>query len=388
MNAASTHHLGRPPARRAAGRAAAGFAALIALLTTACSGDSGDDTASSGGDPTDVRRFDGETLTVAGYSSTFNDVWAESFGAYFEERTGVTVEWLESSPQQAISRIRAAGGSPDIDMMLLDTANLAQAVQADAVAEVDTGLVPNLDDVPDALRIDQGIPTMLYRYGSCYRADTFTDLGLAAPTTPDSWFDPRLAGHVMLPGSTASQWLITAPAFAQSLGFAVDDAEGTADRLAELDPYGFFNASGDVDSAMTAGDVWLTLGNVQGRCLALKQQGVPVEYAGWEMDVDGQQYTDLLNPDNIVLVNGTEKAEVAALFMNEYLSAEAAAATVPLWQFIAGTPPTEAALDELSADPAAADWLIADPSALFTPDYQAFLPSLADWNTAWNGLLS
>src|SRR5262249_43591114 len=57
-----------------------------------------------------IRRFEGRTLTIAGYSSTFNDVWAKSFGEYFEKRTGVKVKWIPSSIPANITRIRSAGG--------------------------------------------------------------------------------------------------------------------------------------------------------------------------------------------------------------------------------------------------------------------------------------
>lgn len=380
---------------RPARRALAGVAASAILVISACSSGSdaastsSDDASDASGETSDIRRFDGETLTIAGYSSTFNDVWAESFGAYFEERTGVTVRWLESTPAQAISRVRASGGSPDIDIFFADTANLAQAINADAVGEINPDNIPNLADVAENLRLEHGVPSMFYRYGSCYNTEQFEELGLDAPSTSDAWFDPQLEGRTMLPSSTASQWLITIPAFARSLGHEVNDAQATAEDLAALNPYGFFNASGDMDAAMTSGDVWLTLGNNQGRCLALRDQGVPVDYAGWEMELDGQQYTDVLNPDNLVMTNGTEKQEIVELFMNEYLSAEAAEATVPLWQFIAGTPPTEAARTTLlDADETASEYIVEDSTSLFLPDYLAVVPSLQEWNNAWNGLLS
>jgi spermidine/putrescine-binding protein len=152
--------------------------------------------------------------------------------------------------------------------------------------------------------------------------------------------------------------------------------------------YGLFNSSGDVDAAMTSGDVWLTIGNNQGRCLALQRQKVPVEYAHWTIPSDGKTYSDLINPDNLVLVKGSPNKELVELFMNEFLSDEGASATVPLFRWIAGTPPTKAGLQKVvEADPTVKTWIIEDPDQLFLPNYSDFLAHLRDWTTNWNKIV-
>jgi len=361
-----------------------GLAVCSLLLTGIAAGN----TAYAAGEG-DIRRFEGQTLAIAGYSSTFNEIWSNSFGQYFEERTGVKLEWIPSSPSKNITRIRAAGGNPDIDVMLMDSANLARGVQEDVVGTLDLANIPNMSKVPESLRIDSGIPSMMYRYGNCYRTDKFAEKGLAVPNGADVWFTDELDGHVMFPSTTAAQWLITAPAIAKSVGGDYADPDKTFDALSSgVKAYGFFNSSGDMDAAMTAGDVWLTVGNVQGRCLALKRQGVAVEYANWQIEDGGKQYTDLANPDNLVMVKGTPKKELVEFFMNEYLSEEAATASLPLYQFIAGTPPTAAAVGKLlETDPATEVWIIKDPAQLFLPEYGDFLPHLRGWTTGWGKIL-
>lgn len=340
----------------------------------------------AGAQEKDVRRFAGKTLTFAGYSSTFNEEWAKSFGQYFEKRTGVKINWLPSSPSTNITRIRAAGGSPDIDVMLMDSANLARGTKEGVVGTVDVADIPNMAKVPASLRIKAGIPSMMYRYGNCYRTDKFAELKLGTPNAIDVWSAKPLAGRVMFPNTTAAQWLISAPAIAKSVGGDYADASKTLEELAsKVKAYGLFNSSGDVDAAMTSGDVWLTIGNNQGRCLALKRQKVPVDYAHWSIESDGKKYSDLINPDNLVLVKGTPNKEIVELFMNEFLSDDAAAATVPLNRFIAGTPPTKAGVEKvMEADPDAKAWIIEDPDQLFLPNYDEFLVHLRDWTTNWS----
>jgi len=337
----------------------------------------------------DIRRFAGESISFAGYSAPFNDKWAESFGKFFTERTGVTINWIPSSPSKNITRIRASGGTPDIDVMLMDSANLARGMREGVVGTVDPARIPNMKKVPESLKIASGIPSMMYRYGNCYRTDKFEQLGLGAPTDIGVWSNPGLAGRVMFPSTTAAQWLITAPAIVKSVGGEYSDVAPTIDKLSsQVKAYGFFNSSGDMDAAMSAGDVWLTVGNNQGRCLALKKQGIPVEYANWHINADGKEYSDLINPDNLVLVANSPKKEIVELMMNEFLSDEAVKATIPLYTFIAGTPPTAAAIDGLlAADPSAAEWIIKDPSRLFLPEYVAFLANLREWTTQWAGIL-
>lgn len=336
----------------------------------------------------DIRRFEGRTLTFAGYSGTFNDQWAKSIGQYFEKRTGIKIKWIPSSPPTDITRIRAAGGRPDIDVMLMDSANLAHAIQEDVVGKVDPAKIPNLSKVPASLRIEAGVPSMMYRYGSCYRKDKFAELGLDTPNTVDTWSAKALAGRVMFPSTTATQWLTDAPAFAKSAGGDYAHASKALEALSsKVKAYGFYNSSGDMDAAMTSGDVWLTVGNVSGRCLALKRQHVPVEYAHWYIESDGKKYVDLIVPDNLVLVKDTPNKDLVELFMNEYLSDEAANHEISLYAFIAGTPPTKVALNKvIEADPAAKEWIIEDPDQLFLPKYGEFLPYLTDWVTNWSKL--
>lgn len=337
-----------------------------------------------------IRRFEGRTLTIAGYSSTFNDQWHKAFGEYFEKRTGIKLKWIASSIPANITRIRSAGGKPDFDAMLMDSANLARGVQADVVGKIDPAKIPNLSKVPASLRIDSGVPTMLYRYaGACYRTDKFADLKLPAPTTSDAWFAKELAGHVMFPSATSNQWLISLPAMVKGLGGDYSKPAEFVDNLSsKIKAYGFYNASGDVDVAMTSGDVWLTLGNIQGRCLALKRQGVPVEYTGWNFKADGKPYVDVINPDNLVLVKGADNKELAELFMNEFLSDEAIDATIPLYKFIAGTPPTTAAVKKvLEVDPATKVWVIQNPDELYLPNYGEFIKYIREWTTDWGKVL-
>lgn len=340
-------------------------------------------------DAGDIRRFAGQSISFAGYSSAFNDKWAASFGKFFTERTGITINWIPSSPSKNITRIRASGGNPDIDVMLMDSANLARGMQEGVVGTVDPARIPNMKKVPDSLKIASGIPSMAYRYGNCYRTDKFEQLGLGTPRDIDVWSNPALAGRVMFPSTTAAQWLITAPAIAKSAGGDYSRVPATIEKLSsKVKAYGFFNSSGDMDAAMSAGDVWLTVGNNQGRCLALKKQGIPVAYATWRINSDGKDYSDLINPDNLVLVANSPKKELVELMMNEFLSDEAAKAALPLYMFIAGTPPTSYAIDAvMTADPSAAEWIIKDPSQLFLPDYPAFLANLREWTTQWAGIL-
>lgn len=336
-----------------------------------------------------IRRFDGRTLTFAGYSDTFNQEWAKAFGQYFEKRTGIKIKWLPSSPSTNITRIRAAGGSPDIDVMLMDSANLARGVREDVVGKVDPGKIPNMSKVPESLRIDNGVPSMMYRYGICYRKDKFAELGLGTPNAMNVWQQKGLAGRVMFPSASAPQWLISTPGIVRSVGGDYAKAAATIDDLAsKIKAYGLFNSSGDVDAAMTAGDVWLTIGNNQGRCLALKRQNVPVEYANWNITSEGKQYVDLINPDNLVLVKGSPNKELVELFMNEYLSDEAISENISLYKFIAGTPPTKAGVTKLiEADPAVKVWIIENPDQLFLPKYGDFLNYLRDWIANWSKVL-
>lgn len=371
-------------ARRTPLLAAGAMLSITALVGCAAGeGDTPTPSAPADGD------YTGQTLTIAAYSALFNEEWAKSFGSYFEEKTGAEVVWLESSPSQAIAQAVAAGGSPSFDMMLVDPGSLAQSVKSDVIEPINKDAVPNLANVPDSLRLtDAGVPTMSYRYGLCYNTEEFERLGMDPPSTAESWDESALAGRIMVPSTTSSMWFVSVPALSEALGNSIDDPQPSVDYLSSLDPYGFFNGSGDVDAAMTNGDVWLAVSALEGRCLRLKGQGLPVEFLPWEMTIDGEDYTNVLVAENIVLMKGAKNVGLAELFMNELLSDEGAAAAAGVHAFISSTPPTDAGVAALlELDPAASEWMIDDFSDHYLPDYSKFLPHVAAWNLAWNGML-
>lgn len=339
----------------------------------------------------DFRRFAGETLTIAGYSSTWNNTWQKGFGKYFTDLTGIKLQWIESSPAIDISKIKASAGAPGFDLMLMNIPNVMRAAELDAAQKIDASAIPNLAAVDQSLQSPYGVPVSTLEYGSCYNTKKFSELGLPAPTEASAWFAPALQGHIMLPSATATQWMMGAPVFARAFGFGYQDPQPTVDKLAELKPYGFFNASGDVDAAMTNGDVWLTLSNNKGRCLLLKKQGVPVDWAGWKLTVDGSQYSAVASTTYFVVPKGVsgKNLEMANLLMNVYLSDGAASATTPIWIFDTATPPLPAQQAALkSADPTSSDYIITDQTKLFSIDYENFLKYLSAWLSAWPGVLS
>lgn len=185
---------------RQRGRAAAlTSATLVAALTLAACGSTGEDSPAAGGDGGDAGSGDSTTLTVWHYFSADNQVQLmDDYAQMFEDANpGVTVENVFVPYDQMNSKlVSAAGSQTGPDIAVFNGAEASTLALGGALAPIDGYLdaYEDIDQLPESVihTIDgtryavQGYVNLL---GLWYNAEILDEIGVEPPTTLDELED-------------------------------------------------------------------------------------------------------------------------------------------------------------------------------------------------------
>lgn len=375
------------------------LAAVLASSLAACGSDSADSASGLGADcniddvvvdadgtatAPEECQFDGQTLKVAAYTGAMTDALKKGVGKLVEEATGAKIEWVGIDNATAISQILASKGTePPFDVAsAMTTVDLQSLVKSDALLKPDD-LDPYTDFPEQAFGVE-GYPPGFYYYvtGMCVRSDKFEEAGLDASQGIEVLKDPKLAGKVAFPNGGITQWDGFIPALNAHLGGSMDDPSTAIDWLSGIEGMKFWASSGDLDQWFMDGDVWAGPAS-DGRCLALQEQGVPVEYVSLKMDIDGSTWDAVGETTGAYVVDGTNLDVLGQIYIKlinqpaglmPYLTDRAI--------YLPTNPDTFAELEKV--DPNKAALLTGDPSKFYQPDYDSFLDHRQDWLDQWN----
>lgn len=139
------------------------------------------------------------------------------------------------------------------DLIYTDGTTQTDLVNEGLLLEID------LDAVPTAVEIGESFPAIndgyspgigLYYVGIVYNTERFEELGLDPPTSWDALWQPELAGRVAIPDiSTIMGMPVTmAASKVATNGASFTDLEAGVMKLAELDLYSVYAASGDMQN--------------------------------------------------------------------------------------------------------------------------------------------
>lgn len=329
--------------------------------------------------------FEGETLVVGGPQANIIETVRDSVAEAFAERTGgATIEWVAGGAPQNLQQLLASqGGTPPFDAVFLDNVEQARAIEADLLQELDYSQIPSVEQLPEEALPHEGYGPgwTLIRLGSCIRTDLYEENGIEPPDGVEGWFDPALAGRIALADSGNFFWLATMPAFADHFGVAYDDPQPLIDRFAEIDVHTLFTSSGDGQALLQSGEVLLAP-LTDGRCINLQLGGEPVEFSPLNLDIEGETYEWVALVDTWDIPAGTEKTELAHIFIDVMLSADG---ILPLTTEFGYLPARTDVLEEAKALPELGEVLPEDFSfdTSYVPEYEEFFPHLDAWLDAW-----
>lgn len=134
---------------------------------------------------------------------TWGGIWQKTFekvAADFHGKTGHQITVVaQTNADAALARLSATRGRPDVDLWTPNMVNYSRAVKAKLLAPLPgADAIPNLADIPTALRFPYGVSAWVSQRGILYRRDL-------VPFVPRQWsdlWDPRLDRKMAAPSAT------------------------------------------------------------------------------------------------------------------------------------------------------------------------------------------
>jgi putative spermidine/putrescine transport system substrate-binding protein len=310
--------------------AAIAIAAGASLMLAACSG--GDTPAPSSSDGSDLS---GTELTYAGFGGTYEEAVKASLFDPFSAESGVTVLYDTSGSSVARLIEMSDAGAMTLDLIDAEDPTLAQFIAADVLQPVDLGVDPALFANPDAIT-DYSVPWYIFSRNIFWNTDTIGEL--------DSWADlfdvdanPGTRGFLSLPWGLLEGALIAD-------GVAVDDLypldlDRAFAKLDEIrDSTVFFQSNGDLQNAISQGEVDAGFVNLARLKTVGEEGGIPVDYT-WT--------GAMLSTQQLVIPNGAPNVPAAKAALEYSLTDDA---QIAILDSLGYTPSLLSVLDTLDAD--------------------------------------
>ncbi|WP_245240774.1 ABC transporter substrate-binding protein [Streptomyces spiramenti] len=281
------------------------------LLLTSCAGSA---TAPGGGAADGSGR---QTVTFMGFFGTFQDSFTKTVIEPFEDANpDIEIDYVPiQNSAEVLAKLRASKERPVADVALMDSSVAPTANEEGLFARLDPALVPNLEELVDAARLQEGYgPGLtLDSLSILYNSDRVPD----APTSWDDLWDERFEGRLAMPiADTRGVALLIA--LSDILGEDYQqDIDPAIERLRELAPaVQTWQPSPDVYTSVQSGEVDVAVGwNARGQFYQDSSDGTVVPVLPEEGTV--QQV------NSINLVNNSANADAAQKFIDYAIGAEA-----------------------------------------------------------------
>jgi putative spermidine/putrescine transport system substrate-binding protein len=214
-----------------------------------------------GAPPLHAQRSD-VTLKVATFGGHAGDVEQGYVGDRMTRMTGVKIEWTHGNPSDFFAKMMAARGrEAPFDVVLLDDAVQDAAIRAGVLAKLDPALVPNLNELYPRARNAQGYGpyAILYSIGIVYNKDKLKAAGVAAPTSWQDLWNPKLAGHISVPDISLPQGADFVMKIAQLNGGSEANVIPGLKRIAQIKANSYYTSSNTLGQQLASGDVWVSV---------------------------------------------------------------------------------------------------------------------------------
>lgn len=132
---------------------------------------------------------------------TWGGVWQQTFESIARDYEAATQQPVrivaQASADAGLARLIAQKDKPTVDVWNANMVNYGRAVEAGVLTPLPAG-IPNVADVPEALRFSHGVTAWVSQRGIFYRKDL-------VPFEPKEWrdlWDPRLKGKMAAPAGS------------------------------------------------------------------------------------------------------------------------------------------------------------------------------------------
>jgi putative spermidine/putrescine transport system substrate-binding protein len=271
------------------------------------------------------KRFEGITIRTNGYGGDYDRILKEHVAKPLEESTGLKVEYQASTMAAAVAKLVASRDNPPFDMLMADSPNVPELINA-AVAEPLTAKeVPNISKLLPKVREfgDIGIPYLTNAIILTYNTQllkqpvaAFADLAR-----------PDLKGRVGMLTPENTGGLLFMIALAESNGGSLDNLEPGFAALAKM--RGNVSATTPATVALLQmfeqGEIWCGP-YFDGRIYSMRSHGKPMASVIPKEGVYG-----LYN--YLVPVKGGKNREAVLAYMNQALSDQAIGALVEFFRY-------------------------------------------------------
>lgn len=254
-----------------------------------------------------------QTLVVNSYGAEYEEIIFETIIRPFEEEFGVRVVYDPTgSAAEDYARIRATGGNPGFDVVVMTA--------SEAILGCDEGLLAPLteDRVPNMARL---LPEVQSTVGECgavheiqYMALMYrTDFLDSPPTSWRIFEDPQYEGRYLLPNFNTIMGVFLTQVFSVMEGGTTEEIGPGFDYLATVAPGAveFVQSSSIMANYIENGTVWM-LPYWNARGALLKQDGLPVDFV-----IPEEGTIPLLA--TISIPAGAENLDLAYAFVNFWL---------------------------------------------------------------------
>lgn len=297
--------------------------------------------------------YEGRTLTSSSYGGSVEEMQTAAVFEPFEEATGADVTLVALYSADALARVRAERGSPQLDLVQFSGGQEKVAVAEELTQPLDLSLVPNLSGVVERFRDPENrwATVNAIAEGILYRTDQIE-------SPPTSWADfwlPEYQGHVAFPDISNGYGMNFLVMAARINGGGEENIDPGFAALQEIaSDATIFKTAAEVIQLFSQGDIWI-MPYDSAAAFRAEEQGLPVAFA---TPTEGAPAIFL----TASVVAGSDNADVANSLINFFLTPDAQVraaqelryapvlSSVPLEPEVASQIPSVDQLLELNSD--------------------------------------
>jgi spermidine/putrescine-binding protein len=350
---------------------------VAALGVTACASGGGTAVVGSG------NGYEPGTLVVMGINPDVNAAWQAEVDKKFTALTGAKIEWLPGSAATNLTKlITSKGGQPPGDVVFLDTTTQPQAAQADLIEKFDRSkLTESGKYLPNSAYPTPGYgpAALVSRLGTCVNTAQLKNAGVTLSGSINDWFNPALRGHFSFPDISSFYTEAALPALATEYNIPFNNPSVLLSKIQQADPVSLWSSTAVVQQQLQSGSIWVSP-LIDGRCLNLDLEGLPIRFEPLNLKVNGKTYRYIGFDDTWDIVQGTDKPNDAYAFIDL-----AEAGMSKLESGFGYLPARTDLLAQARANPKLKG-MVSDynPNDLYWPNYQEWFSKYAStWQNAW-----